>query len=120
MDAGHTLTISAHYGDSIVADCPGDVSHLFGFGIYILDGKIMATKTVDQISAEFDLQLCWRDYNLMAEHQPKLLATLEALVNIGATDDTIRRLAYRRLTDESLLTQRIMNAAHWIRNSDAA
>lgn len=77
------------------------------------------TQTIDQLVAAYDLSLCRRDYSLLVEHQPDFLADLEALVSAGATDDSIRQITYRRLTDETLLVQRIMNAARWIRDRNS-
>lgn len=75
------------------------------------------TAAADTLEAAFDLQLCKRDYLLLVEYQPDLLAILEKWVDAGATDDAIRRLAYRRLA-EPVIIQRVLNAANWIRNRE--
>lgn len=72
----------------------------------------------DKLMSEFDMMLCRRDYDLLAEHQPELLDILERVVGAGIDEQALRRWTLRRVQDEPLLVQRIMNASRYCgRNS---
>lgn len=68
------------------------------------------------LEAEYDLILCQRDYNLLVEHQPDLLDVLERIVTAGINEAALKRWTLRRIQDEPVLIQRIINAAMWIKS----
>lgn len=67
----------------------------------------------------FELGLCQRDYNLMAEHHPELLDRIEAAIQDGITPLQLKRWAVG-VVDENQLVQRVFNAARFVETLEAA
>lgn len=69
-------------------------------------------KSAKDHRASFELELCKRDYDLMAEHHPDLLDRIEAAIGDGVGPLEIKRWALG-IVSEASIVQRVYNAARY-------
>lgn len=75
--------------------------------------KVVTEAVLNEHREAIELELCRRDYNLMAEHYPELLGQIEAAVGNGISPLQIKRWV-RGIVAEDNLIQRCYNAARFI------
>jgi hypothetical protein len=70
------------------------------------------TEVLDHHKEVIELELCQRDYNIMATYWPKILDRIETALAAGVTPEHIKRWA-KGITNETGVVNRCYNAARY-------
>lgn len=73
---------------------------------------VQSKATLEQHRTGYELALCQRDYELVAEHHPDLLERIESAVQDGIAASQIKRWTMGVVSEQAIV-QRCYNAARW-------